>query len=151
MGSGRTAPPLPGDATDRRLAAAATVADLREIARRRVPRAVFDYTDGAAEGEVSLRRARQAFRDIEFHPDILRPAASVDTSVEILGGPSALPFGIAPTGFTRFMHAEGEDAGAAAASSGEQTSRETRDRGGIRTWRILSQRSGPPRLIGTAP
>ena len=70
----------------RRLDAALTTWDLRKIAKRRTPAAAFDYTDGAAEGEVSLRRARQAFRDIEFHPDILRPAIDVDTSCEILGG-----------------------------------------------------------------
>jgi L-lactate dehydrogenase (cytochrome) len=101
----------------RRLADALTIADLRRIAKRRTPRAAFDYTDGAAEQEVSLARARRAFSDIEFHPDILRPAPSVDTSTEILGGPSALPFGIAPTGFTRLMQTEGESAGAGAAAS----------------------------------
>lgn len=101
----------------RRLTAAQTIWDLRKIARRRTPAAAFDYTDGAAEGEVSLRRARQAFRDVEFHPDILRPALDVDTSCQILGGTSALPFGIAPTGFTRLMQTEGEVAGASAAGA----------------------------------
>ena len=101
----------------RRLDAALTTWDLRKIAKRRTPAAAFDYTDGAAEGEVSLRRARQAFRDVEFHPDILRPAPSVDTSCQILGGPSAMPFGIAPTGFTRLMQTEGEIAGAGAAGA----------------------------------
>jgi len=105
------------DARKRRLDAALTIADLRTIAKRRTPKAAFDYTDGAAEGELSLARARQAFQDIEFHPDILRPAAEVDMSTEILGGPSALPFGIAPTGFTRLMQTEGETAGAAAAGA----------------------------------
>lgn len=105
------------DGTKRRLNAALTVGDLRRIAKRRTPRAAFDYTDGAAEGELSLRRARQAFHDIEFHPDILRPASEVDTSTTVLGGPSALPFGIAPTGFTRLMHTEGEMAGAGAAGA----------------------------------
>ncbi len=105
------------DARKRRLDSALTIADLRSIAKRRTPKAAFDYTDGAAEGELSLARARQAFEDIEFHPDILRPAATVDTSVEILGGPSALPFGIAPTGFTRLMQTEGETAGASAAAA----------------------------------
>ena len=99
----------------RRLARAHTIADLRAIAKRRTPKGAFDYTDGAAEEELSLGRARQAFRDIEFHPAILRDVSSVDTSVQILGGTSALPFGIAPTGFTRMMHAEGERAGAMAA------------------------------------
>ena len=101
----------------RRLDAALTTWDLRKIAKRRTPAAAFDYTDGAAEGEVSLRRARQAFRDIEFHPDILRPAIDVDTSCEILGGRSSMPFGIAPTGFTRLMQTEGEVAGAGAAGA----------------------------------
>jgi L-lactate dehydrogenase (cytochrome) len=101
----------------RRLEAALTIADLRAIAKRRTPKAAFDYTDGAAEGELSLDRARRAFEEIEFYPDVLRPAPQVDTSCEILGGPSALPFGIAPTGFTRLMQTEGESAGASAAGA----------------------------------
>jgi L-lactate dehydrogenase (cytochrome) len=105
------------NARKRRLDAALTTYDLRRIAKRRTPAAAFDYTDGAAEGELSLHRARQAFEDVEFHPDILRPAENVDTSTTILGGPSALPFGIAPTGFTRLMQTEGETAGAGAAAA----------------------------------
>ncbi|MGC5076671.1 alpha-hydroxy acid oxidase [Agrococcus sp. DT81.2] len=105
------------DARKRRLDAALTVGDLRAIAKRRTPAAAFDYTDGAAEGELSLTRARQAFEDVEFHPDILRPATHVDTSTTVLGGPSAMPFGIAPTGFTRLMQTEGETAGASAAAA----------------------------------
>ena len=101
----------------RRLESALTIEDLRLIAKRRTPRAAFDYTDGAAEGELSLARARQAFRDIEFHPSVLRDVAQVDTSVTVLGGRSALPFGIAPTGFTRLMQTEGEVAGAGAAAA----------------------------------
>ncbi|HMS74224.1 alpha-hydroxy acid oxidase [Gordonia sp. (in: high G+C Gram-positive bacteria)] len=105
------------NARRRRLGKALTIDDLRTIAKRRTPKAAFDYTDGAAEGELSLHRARQAFKDIEFHPGILSPAPSVDTSCEILGAPSALPFGIAPTGFTRLMQTEGEVAGASAAGA----------------------------------
>ena len=101
----------------RRLAAALTIYDLREIAKRRTPRAAFDYTDGAAEAELSLTRARQAFEDVEFHPSILRDVSRVDTSASVLGGSSSLPFGIAPTGFTRLMQAEGEIAGAGAAAA----------------------------------
>lgn len=104
-------------ATTRRLAAALTISDLRAIARRRTPKAAFDYTEGAAEEEISLARARQAFRDIEFHPAILRDVSAVTTGWEVLGAPVALPFGIAPTGFTRMMHAEGEVAGASAAGA----------------------------------
>lgn len=96
--------------TRRRLARAHTVEDLRAIARRRTPRAVFDYTDGAAESETSLRRARSAFQDVEFHPSVLRDVSNVDTSTNILGKPSALPFSLAPTGFTRMMNHEGEPA-----------------------------------------
>lgn len=105
------------DARRRRLEAALTIEDLRRIAKRRTPRAAFDYTDGAADGEISLRRARQAFRDVEFHPSILRDVSQVDTSTTVFGGPSALPFGIAPTGFTRLMQTEGELAGASAAGA----------------------------------
>ncbi|MEW1722700.1 alpha-hydroxy acid oxidase [Streptomyces sp. NPDC093109] len=101
----------------RRLDRALTIDDLRTVAKRRTPRAVFDYTDGAAEGELSLARARQAFEDVEFHPSILRSVPEVDTSTTVFGGPSALPFGIAPTGFTRLMHTEGESAGAGAAAA----------------------------------
>ncbi|HEX3804675.1 MAG TPA: alpha-hydroxy acid oxidase [Solirubrobacteraceae bacterium] len=99
----------------RRLEAALTIEDLRRIARRRTPKAAFDYADGAAEGEISLARAREAFQNIEFHPQILRDVSTVDLSVDVLGARSRLPFGIAPTGFTRMMHSEGELAGAQAA------------------------------------
>ncbi|VXB72273.1 alpha-hydroxy acid oxidase [Aeromicrobium sp. 9AM] len=103
--------------TRRRLERALTVWDLRSIAKRRTPKAAFDYTDGAADAELSLARARQAFEDITFHPAILRDVSVVDTSVEVLGVRSALPFGIAPTGFTRMMQSEGEIAGVTAAEA----------------------------------
>lgn len=99
----------------RRLGNALTIEDLRRIAKRRTPRAAFDYTDGAAEEEQSLSRARQAFHDMTLHPRILRDVSTVDTSTEVLGKNSAWPFGIAPTGFTRMMHTEGEVAGVRAA------------------------------------
>src|SRR5579859_8071826 len=105
------------DGRKRRLAAALTLYDLRDIARRRTPRAAFDYADGAAEAELSLARAREAFEDVEFHPSILKDVSAVDPSTTIFGGPSALPFGIAPTGFTRLMQTEGEVAGAGAAGA----------------------------------
>jgi L-lactate dehydrogenase (cytochrome) len=109
---------LPGpNVAERRLAAALTIEDLRRLAQRRTLKAAFDYADGAAEGEASLVRARQAFQDIEFHPQVLRDVSTVDTAVDVLGGGSALPFGIAPTGFTRLMRTEGERAGAAAAGA----------------------------------
>ena len=105
------------NAKKRRLDAALTIYDLKAIAQRRTPKAAFDYTDGAAEGELSLARARQAFEDVEFHPSILRDVSAVDLTTSVLGGTSAMPFGIAPTGFTRLMQTEGEIAGAGAAGA----------------------------------
>lgn len=102
--------PIQWNGTERRLSKAASIADLRAIARRRTPRAVFDYTDGAADGELSLRRARDAFDRVEFTPTVLRDVSEVDTSREILGQRSALPFAFGPTGFTRMMNHEGERA-----------------------------------------
>ncbi|MHA6617304.1 alpha-hydroxy acid oxidase [Pseudonocardia sp. DLS-67] len=100
--------PFVWDADERRLRRAASIADLRAIARRRVPRAVFDYVDGAADGEHSLRRARQAFARVEFSPTVLRDVSEVDTGREILGQRATLPFAFGPTGFTRMMHHSGE-------------------------------------------
>jgi L-lactate dehydrogenase (cytochrome) len=105
------------NAKKRRLQKALTIYDLRAIAKRRTPKAPFDYTEGAAEAEISLARARQAFEDIEFHPAILRDVSEVDTGWDVLGKRVELPFGIAPTGFTRMMHSEGEIAGASAAAA----------------------------------
>jgi L-lactate dehydrogenase (cytochrome) len=100
------------NAKTRRLEKALTIEDLRRIAKRRTPKAAFDYTDGSAEAELSIGRARQAFSDIEFQPAILRDVSTVNTGWEVLGAPVAQPFGIAPTGFTRMMQTEGEIAGA---------------------------------------
>jgi L-lactate dehydrogenase (cytochrome) len=105
------------DAKKRRLDRALTIYDLRRIAQRRTPKAAFDYTEGAAEAEISLARARQAFEDIQFNPAILRDVSTVDLTSEVLGAPVAMPFGIAPTGFTRMMQTEGEIAGASAAGA----------------------------------
>jgi L-lactate dehydrogenase (cytochrome) len=99
----------------RRLSRALTIYDLRDIAKRRTPKAPFDYTDGGADSESSLTRARQTFEKIEFQPRILRDVSVVDTSVKMLGQTMAMPIGIAPTGFTRMMQTEGEYAGATAA------------------------------------
>jgi isopentenyl diphosphate isomerase/L-lactate dehydrogenase-like FMN-dependent dehydrogenase len=103
--------------TQRRLNAAHTIQDLAKIAKRRTPKAPFDYADGAADSEISLARARQAFQDIEFQPRILRDVSEVDLSIEVLGKKVSMPFGIAPTGFTRMMQTEGEIAGSQAAEA----------------------------------
>jgi L-lactate dehydrogenase (cytochrome) len=109
--------PLVLDPVERRLGRAQDVADLRELARRRSPRAVFDYVDGAAEDEISLRRAREAFSRVEFRPRVLRDVSVVDPSTTILWARSGMPLALAPTGFTRMMHHEGEPAVARAAAA----------------------------------
>jgi L-lactate dehydrogenase (cytochrome) len=97
-------------ATDRRLATVASIPDLRRLARRRAPRAVFDYTDGAAGEELSLRRSREAYARVEFQPRVLQDVSVVDTSTTVLGRRADLPLMFAPTGFTRMMHTDGESA-----------------------------------------
>jgi L-lactate dehydrogenase (cytochrome) len=84
--------------------------DIRELALKRTPRSVFDYTDGASGSEASLNRARETFNNVEFSPRVLRDVTNVDTSVQILGKKNALPFAFAATGFTRMMGYEGEPA-----------------------------------------
>ena len=103
--------------TEAALSRAATIEDLRAIALRRTPRAVFDYVDGAAEAEISLHRSREAFRHIEFVPRVLRDVSKVDTTTTILGKPASMPLALSPTGFTRMMHSAGEPAVAAAAAA----------------------------------
>jgi L-lactate dehydrogenase (cytochrome) len=98
------------DPTERRLARAASIGDLRAIARRRAPRAVFDYADGAADTEIGLRRSREAFARVELIPSVLEDVSAIDTTTTILGRPAALPLAFAPTGFTRLFHHEGERA-----------------------------------------
>jgi L-lactate dehydrogenase (cytochrome) len=109
--------PVDLNGTRRRVTAAADIGDLRAVARRRAPRAVFDYVDGGAELELSMDRAREAFRRVEFRPSVLRDVSSVDTTGTLLGRPASLPVVFAPTGFTRMMHHSGERAVARAATA----------------------------------
>jgi L-lactate dehydrogenase (cytochrome) len=95
---------------ERRLARAFTIADLRESAKKTTPRAVFNYTDGAAEEEITIARCRQAFRDLEFVPSVLRDVSSPDPTTELFGRQLAFPLVLAPTGYTRMMHNDGEKA-----------------------------------------
>ncbi|MCZ2848724.1 alpha-hydroxy acid oxidase [Modestobacter sp. VKM Ac-2978] len=108
-------PELDGDR--RRLARCHTVADLRATARRRLPRAVFDYVDGAAEDEVSMRRNRSAFDELELVPSVLCDVGEVELGTEVLGARTALPLVLGPTGFTRMVHPDGELAVARAAAA----------------------------------
>jgi L-lactate dehydrogenase (cytochrome) len=104
------------DPAARRLATAASVGDLRRIAKRRLPRGVFDYIDGGAEDERTLRNNSEAFARIEFRPRVLRSVATVDTSTTLLGRPLPFPLALSPTGFTRIADPEGELAVARAAA-----------------------------------
>lgn len=99
-----------GTRVERRVARAADLDDLRRIGRRRAPRSVFDYVEGGASNEVSIRRSREAFDRVEFMPRVLRDVSQVDTTARVLGSPSALPIVFAPTGYSRMMHHEGERA-----------------------------------------
>ena len=99
-----------------RLERCASIGDIRALARRRVPPAVFDYVDGAAGSETTLRRSRQAYARVQFTPRVLRDVSAVDLSRDLLGERSALPFAFAPTGFTRMMHHLGEPAVATVAA-----------------------------------
>ncbi|MED5276967.1 MAG: alpha-hydroxy acid oxidase [Actinomycetota bacterium] len=86
----------------------ANVDDLRSLAKRRLPAGVFDYIDGGAEDEVTLRKNVDAYRNVSFKPRVLRDMTEVDSSTHLLGRPLAFPLVLAPTGFTRIAHSEGE-------------------------------------------
>jgi (S)-mandelate dehydrogenase len=80
------------------LTKAISIEDLRDMSRRRLPRAIFDFFDGGAEDESTLRGNREAFERVRLLPKVLVNVASVDTKIDLLGKPSALPLAIAPTG-----------------------------------------------------
>jgi L-lactate dehydrogenase (cytochrome) len=84
------------------------VEDLRPIAQRRLPRAVFDYLDGGADGEVTLRENRRVFDDVTFRPRHAVALASCDLRTRVLGLDLSLPFLLAPVGYSRLMHPVGE-------------------------------------------
>lgn len=108
--------PIELDPVQRRLATAASVEDLRRVAKRRLPAGVFDYIDGGAEDELALGRNAQAYQDIRFNPRILRDVSKIDTGTTLLGKPIPLPLVMAPTGFTRIADPKGELAVARAAA-----------------------------------
>ena len=99
----------------RRLERAASVEDLRRLARKRLPGGVFDYIDGGAEDETALDRNTRAFRELVCQPRVLRDVDRVDTSTVILGKPAPMPLVLAPTGFTRIAFPPGELAAARSA------------------------------------
>src|ERR671918_1188860 len=104
------------DPVARRLARVASVGDLRRLARRRLPRGVFDYIDGGAEDERTLAANSAAFARVTFRPRVLREVGEVDPSTTLLGRRLPLPLVLAPTGFTRMADPDGELAVARAAA-----------------------------------
>jgi len=107
--------PVELDATRRRLAACHDLADLRAMGRRLTPRPVFDYVDGGADEELSVRANTKAFRRWRFQPRTLVNVSEADTSARFLDSDVPLPLALAPTGYTRMMHPGGEIAAARAA------------------------------------
>ncbi len=108
--------PLELDPVQRRISRAADVGDLRRMARRRLPRGVFDYIDGGAEDERSLERNVSAFGRLELNPRVLRDVSAISTATTILGRPVPMPLALSPTGFTRIADPQGELAVARAAN-----------------------------------
>ena len=92
------------------------IADLRRIAERRLPRVVFDYIDGGAEGEITLRENCRAFEEVTFRPRNAVAVSGCDLRTKILGSELAMPFLLAPVGFSRLIHPQGEVCGARAAA-----------------------------------
>jgi L-lactate dehydrogenase (cytochrome) len=103
------------DPVERRLRSAVNIDDLRRIAKRRLPRGIFDYIDGAADDERSLANNSDVFGRLEFRPNVLRDVSEIDVSTTLLGQRIAMPLVIAPTGYTRLTHSEGERSVARAA------------------------------------
>jgi L-lactate dehydrogenase (cytochrome) len=109
--------PVETDPVQRRLARAASVQDLRRIAKRRLPGGVFDYIDGAAEDERTLAANEKAFASTFFRPRVLRGIDQVELSTTLLGRPLSYPLALSPTGFTRIADPQGELAVARAAAA----------------------------------
>ena len=93
------------------------IEDLRRLARRRLPRVVFDYLDGGAEGEVTLRENRRAFEAVTFRARHAVVLSEAELGTTVLGTKLALPVLLAPVGYSRLMHRDGEPAAARAAGT----------------------------------
>jgi L-lactate dehydrogenase (cytochrome) len=93
------------------------IEDLRRVAQRRVPKVVFDYIDGGAEGEVTLRENRHAFDAVAFRPRHAVAIPACDLRTRVLGAELAFPALLAPVGYSRVMHPDGESGAARAAGA----------------------------------
>src|SRR6185503_6938000 len=98
------------------LSHARNIADLRLMAKARLPRMVFDYIDGGADDEVTLARNVARFRDIELVWDALVDVSEIDTATTIMGAKARLPFFISPTATSRLFHPRGGEIAVARAA-----------------------------------
>jgi L-lactate dehydrogenase (cytochrome) len=111
--------PVETDPVARRLARVANVSDARRVARRRLPRGVFDYIDGGAEDERALAANTDAFARTVLRPRVLCDVSTIDTTTTLLGRTLPIPLALSPTGFTRIVTPGGElDVARAAARAG---------------------------------
>ena len=118
------------------------VKDLRRLARRRLPDAVFDYLDGAADDEVTLKDSERAFKEVIFKPRFAVATPSCDLGVTVLGHRLDLPFILAPIGYSRLMHPRGELAASKAAGR-NGTAYILSTMSGHRIEDVKAQSSGP--------
>lgn len=94
-----------------------SIQDLRTAAQHRLPRPIFDYIDGGADGEISLRRNSQAFAETAWLPKVLVDVGRIDTGTRLFGRDLAWPLLLSPTGLNRMFHPEAESAVARAAAA----------------------------------
>ena len=104
-----------GSRAGRALESCYSIEDLRRLAKRKLPLPVYDYVEGGADAERTIEDNVHEFSSVEYFPRMLQGVGKVDTSTSILDQPAALPLVLAPTGFTRMVHHEGELAVARAA------------------------------------
>ena len=93
---------------DRKLKNVVNLAEMRNLAKKRVPKAVFDYVDGGANDELAYARSQEIYSRVEFKARVLRDVSKIDLTCDVIGRRSALPIIFAPTGYTRMMHYQGE-------------------------------------------
>ncbi len=93
------------------------IEDLRQLARRRVPRAIFEYADGGSYDEITLQRNRADLRDLQLRQRVMVDLSSLSLATTVLGQQWTMPVGIAPTGLAGLFHRDGEICGARAAQS----------------------------------
>jgi L-lactate dehydrogenase (cytochrome) len=93
---------------DKKLKKVVNMAEMRSLAKKRVPKAVFDYVDGGANDELAYARSQEIYSKVEFKARVLRDVSKIDLNAEILDAKTSLPIIFAPTGYTRMMHYKGE-------------------------------------------